>query len=62
MWNEFYIRPSKKLIKTARKKLQKADESMVLLFVNNHNAHLWQIMDSESKKRVKTHYNMQITP
>lgn len=56
IWNEVYKRPSRKLIKTVRKNLQKTDESVVLIFINNQNAYLWQVLDSESKERVKTYY------
>lgn len=62
IWNGFFKRPSKKLIKTVRKNLQKTDESVVLIFINNQNAYLWQVMDSESKERVKTHYSTNYTP
>lgn len=61
IWNEVFKRPSKKLIKTVRKNLHKTDESVVLIFINNQNAYLWQVMDSESKEKVKMYDNTQAT-
>lgn len=57
IWNAFFRRPSRKLFKEVRKNLKKTDASVVMIYINNHNAYLWQIMDSKSKERVKAHYN-----
>ncbi len=57
MWNDFFKRPSKKLIKTVKNKIQESDETIVLIYVNNQNAYLWQVMDSKTKEEVKTLYN-----
>lgn len=53
MWNGFFKRPSKNLIKTVRNKIKDSNESVLLLFINNQNAYLWQVMDDESKSKVK---------
>jgi len=53
IWNEFFRRPSRRLIKTVKKYIQESEESIVLIYINNQNAYLWAIMDSENKEKVK---------
>jgi len=53
IWNEFFRRPSRRLIKTVRKYIQESEESIVLIYINNQNAYLWAVMDSENKEKVK---------
>jgi hypothetical protein len=52
-WNDFYARPSRKLIKTVRKYIKDQSQSIQLIYINNQNAYLWQIMDSENKEKIK---------
>lgn len=54
LWNDFFQRPSRKLIKTIRKYTGNTDESVLLIFINNQNAYLWQMMDAETKEKIKT--------
>ncbi|WP_107038713.1 hypothetical protein [Brumimicrobium mesophilum] len=56
LWNDFYIKPSKKLIKTVRKYIEDSNENVVLLYIHNHNSYLWQVMDAENKNKVKDYY------
>lgn len=53
LWNDFFQRPSRKLIKTVRKYVEDTGQSIHLIFINNQNAYLWQVMDSETKEKVK---------
>lgn len=53
LWNDFFKRPSKKLIKTIGKTSEDWDESVLLIYINNQNAYLWQVMDSKTKEEVK---------
>ncbi len=57
IWNNFFKRPSKRLIKTVRKCFQDSNESIVLIYINNQNAYLWELMDSKSKEKVKMLYS-----
>ncbi len=59
IWNDFFKRPSKHLIKTVKKYIQESEESIVLIYINNQNAYLWAVMDSKNKEKVKTLYNTQ---
>lgn len=52
-WNDFMIRPSRKLIKLVRQKVVDWDASIELVFVNNHNAVLWQLANGEEKQKFK---------
>lgn len=54
LWNDFMIRPSRKLIKQMRS-YQKAhaDQHIHFLFVNNHNAYLWPHLDSTAQQEVQ---------
>lgn len=52
-WNEFYKKPSKKLIKTIRKKVQKSNESIVIVYINSQNSNLWKHMDAATKEKVR---------
>ncbi|MCF6171745.1 MAG: hypothetical protein L3J66_12270 [Bacteroidales bacterium] len=54
IWNEFFKRPSKRLINTVRKYIGKTDKTVVLIFINNHNQFLWSAMGSENKEKVRT--------
>lgn len=54
MWNDFMIRPSRKLIKSMRDyQKQHADKKIHFLYVNNHNAYLWPMLDSAGQAEVK---------
>lgn len=53
LWNEFFRRPSRKLIKTVRKYIEDQEQSVHLIYIHNQNAYLWQVMDAETKERVK---------
>lgn len=53
MWNDYYRRPSRRLIKTVHEYLVKADKSLVMIYINNHNQFLWSVMDSKEKEEVK---------
>ncbi len=53
IWNEFYLKPSRKLIKTIKKYVEDSDQSVHLIFINNQNAFLWQVMDSKQKQKVR---------
>jgi hypothetical protein len=57
LWNDFFIRPSKKLIKTVRKYIDKSDEDIVLLYIDNQNAFIWPLLDAENKEKVKAYYD-----
>jgi hypothetical protein len=57
VWNQFYKRPSKRLIKTINKYVENTDKSIVIIYINSQNYFLWSVMDSESKEKVKTLYN-----
>lgn len=53
-WNSFFIRPSKKLIKQVKRYHKKhEDENIHVIYVNNHNAHLWGYLTEEQKETVK---------
>lgn len=52
-WNSFFIRPSKKLIRQIRRYDRKKGEGKThFIFVNNHNAHLFNYISDEDKKKV----------
>ncbi len=53
IWNDCFKRPSRRLIKTVREFTDKADKSIALIFLNNHNQFLWSVLDSESKEKLK---------
>ncbi|MDD2634569.1 MAG: hypothetical protein PHW82_03625 [Bacteroidales bacterium] len=53
LWNDFFRRPSRKLIKTVRKFIEDSDQSVHLIFIHNQNAYLWQVMGSEAQEKVK---------
>lgn len=55
LWNDFFQRPSRKLIKTVRKYIAHSGQSVQLVFINNQNAYLWQEMDSKNREKVKTY-------
>jgi len=52
-WNEFFKRPSKKLINEVKEYIKSNDQSKTLIYINNQNATLWSMMDSEMKEYVK---------
>ncbi len=52
-WNNFMYKPSEKLINTVQKKVKEWNKSIVLLYVNNHNAFLWNSMSGTDKQKVK---------
>lgn len=52
-WNNFFIRPSKRLIRQIRRYDRKKGEGKTyFLFVNNHNAHLFNYLSDEDKIKV----------
>lgn len=56
-WNEFYKRPSKKLISTIRKVVAKSNQSICIVYINNHNATIWSFLDAENKQIVRDDIN-----
>jgi hypothetical protein len=57
-WNSFFLKPSKKLIKTVNKYIDSHPEVKIEpLYVNNHNAELWSNMDSVQKAKVVEYLN-----
>jgi len=40
LWNDFLIKPSKKLIQTFKEKREAYDASLTMIYINNHNAYL----------------------
>lgn len=52
-WNDYFKRPSRRLIKTVREFIDKTGNSISLIYINNHNQFLWSAMDSYSKEQVK---------
>jgi hypothetical protein len=54
-WNDFYVRPSRKLVKKVRRYVDKQhnDKNIVVLFVSNHNAYLWSILNKEKRALVR---------
>jgi hypothetical protein len=57
LWNSFYKRPSKKLIKTIKDYAQQPNASIQLIFINNNNAHIWQLIDSKTKEEITSALN-----
>lgn len=54
MWNDFMIRPSRKLLKSMRNyQKQHPDKNIHFLYVNNHNAYLWPMLDAASQEEIK---------
>jgi|SRR5690554_1502005 len=53
IWNDFFKRPSKKLIKTVQKYVQKRIEKVTLIYIYNHNSYLWYSIDSDTRMKVK---------
>jgi hypothetical protein len=56
VWNDFYKRPSKRLIKTVRKYIETTDKTMVLLYINNQNQILWPRLNAAQKAEVAKFY------
>ena len=54
LWNDFFKRPSKRLIKTVREYIESSEKDIVLIYINNHNQMLWSVMDAESKADIKS--------
>ncbi len=53
-WNDFMTRPSRNLIKTITAYHdQHADKDIYTLYVNNHNAELWSMLDAAQKAEMK---------
>lgn len=58
-WNSFFIRPSKKLIKQIKRYDRKKGEGRThFLFVNNHNAHLYNYLTDEDKAKLIEEYDL----
>lgn len=54
LWNDFMIRPSRKLIKQMRRyEKAHAGQHIHFLFVNNHNACLWPHLDSTARTEIQ---------
>lgn len=54
IWNDFMIKPSRKLIEEIREYSQKySDKNMHVLYINNHNQTLWRLSSEEDKKQIK---------
>jgi hypothetical protein len=54
LWNDFMIRPSRKLLKSMSDyQKQHPDKKIHFLYVNNHNANLWPMLDSAGQAEVK---------
>lgn len=52
--NDYMVRPSRKLLKQVRKYHKGHPERQVhVLYVNNHNATMWWMMEPETRERVK---------
>ena len=57
-WNSFFIRPSKKLIKQVKRYHKKHKvENVHVIYVNNHNAHIWGYLTDEQKENIKEQIN-----
>jgi hypothetical protein len=54
IWNEIFQRPSRKLIKTVKEYIEDPAKSVQLIFINNQNAYLWQVMDPRTREEIKT--------
>ena len=54
-WNDYYKRPSRKLLRKLRKSFMKLkDKNIAFLFVNNHNAFVWNNFRVQAQqKRIK---------
>ncbi len=54
MWNDFMIRPSRKLLRSMRSyQKQHADKKIHFLYVHNHNGYLWPMLDADSQAEIK---------
>jgi len=53
VWNKFFKRPSKKLIQTIREYAENSEASIQLIYINNHNAFMWDMMDKEMRAEAK---------
>jgi len=53
IWNKFFNRPSRKLIKTAREYIENTDQAITLIYINNQNQFVWSILDAEEKEKMK---------
>jgi hypothetical protein len=60
LWNSFFKRPSKKLIKTIKDYTEQSNASIQLIFINNHNAHIWQLIDSKTKEEITSTLNEEV--
>lgn len=53
-FNEYMIRPSKRLLKEVRKYHKRhPDQNVHVMYVNNHNAQLWPYLEPEAREKVK---------
>jgi len=53
LWNDYFKRPSRRLIKTVHEYMEKTDKPVTMIYINNHNQFLWSVMNSEEKEKVK---------
>jgi hypothetical protein len=56
IWNDFYKRPSKRLIKTIQKYSKTTDKTIVLLYINNQNQQIWPRLGAAQKAEVAEFY------
>lgn len=52
-WNNYYQKPSRKLIESAKAYAADPDHSIHLIFMSNHNAFLWEIVDADTREEIK---------
>ena len=53
IWNDYFKRPSRRLIKTVQEYMEKTDKSVALIYISNHNQFLWSVMSSDEREKVK---------
>lgn len=53
LWNDYFRRPSRRLIKTVQEYVETTDKNVALIYISNHNQFLWSVMNSEEKEKVK---------
>ena len=57
-WNSFFVKPSKKLIKTVRKYIKAHPEvNITPIYINNQNAEIWPHANSEQKTLISNQLN-----
>lgn len=56
LWNDILKRPSKKLIQLIQEYTSKQSESIQLIYINNQNSYLWEVMEDKYKEEVIKKY------